>query len=246
MSRQVVIANHSEPDSRNMADEEVIDAEPVPSTIGSNNPKWKETPVNGIQTIKCSLQRIVRDDRIRNRIIEDVLEMSIMAVEFSELAYYSLYKMLENEVEIPREIIFLNYMYQLMGTRPIEPGFQVLRQEAGIAKVYDTAYRGNLYNTLSKEYETNLRNNIWMNAEKRVRHFLKNLNPGVDPKIIQQHIDFMFEYNFYEKDANESFRPNMSFLPAELDIWFFEPGHFDQSAHLSTCLPFLTEFYKIQ
>jgi hypothetical protein len=219
------------------------DPQPSKKVKKSNNANFGDT--KDLQTIKCSLKKIVPDERIRGRIIEDVLEMSRLAVEFSFFVYHAIYKMLDNGLSISNEIKFLDFMEEARRENR-DPTYEQFRNEAGVNRQYDCSFRQNFYKDITKQYETVLRNNIWMNAKERVKRFLKKHNPEATKRVLEKYVEYMFDYNFYDKECNATFEPDINFLPIEQISWLTEPGFFEDSARLSTCLPFLKVFYKIQ
>ncbi len=201
------------------------------------------------QTIKSGLDGMLRDgpdkQLIKDRIEEDVKEISGLAVEFSHYIHFIVYRQLESAEDMIdldfRELIdhltvkFLGGKFVPKGN--LDPEYKEIRERFGLRKLYDARYRTQLIQKIADQYRTNFTTNLTYHSYTRVRRCLRVLNKNsrnLEARL-KDSLDFLFDSSSI---VNNSLR-----FP-EGCAW--TRGCLKDSQKASKCLEFLKDFYRMQ
>lgn len=132
----------------------------------------EENPNTVTVTVKCALKKRCLNDRLFQRIQEDVAEMSKLAVEASRYAHFDLMRKWRNGNFPRRKIDFSHFFKALLEQNrdTLDPEYAEIR---GNLPFYNNSHRINLMNHLIKQLKTAFTNNIKMHAYNRLRKFFK-------------------------------------------------------------------------
>ena len=153
-----------------------------------------------------------KDEKVYNAIQEHVLEMSTFFVEYSYyfqyIAYTHLHQGTWNDFITSSKNIFMDLFYHLKQKSKdkyqLNTDYELLRIKNNLSKYNVVCSNSMIF--LATQYETILKNNIFMHAYNRIRKFFKNHTKQESdiytPTIIYKTLDVLFNKKSTNK-ANE-------------------------------------------
>ena len=195
---------------------------------------------------KCFFNKFCKYQAIYDAINKQVIEMSNFVIEASIYCHYKLNTyLLQGKVDVLLQSsrFILDMFYELKqkskAKYQLEPDYEFIRNDYNLNKYKVVC--GNSMNFLATQYETILKNNIWMHAYSRIRKFFKNATK-VDthvytPTVIYQTLDTLFN----KKSQHSTNEYLIELLKNELQ---FDIGNFHDIEKYP--LKYIPLFYNLQ
>lgn len=154
-----------------------------------------------ITTVKATLKKYCSNAAVVQKFQADVAEMSPLFVEASVYINFRLYRDWANGVFPTEPYDFLPFYYDLLhGSLPkydLDPEYARLRMTHLApeyrSRLYDKAYRSNLFAAEARQFATLFHNNLWMHSYRRLRKFFYRFTS--DTAMVYQTMDFLFTEN---------------------------------------------------
>lgn len=191
--------------------------------------------MTSITSVKCGLRTRIRSQVLFDGILDDVREMSALAVETSLYIMFKLQRQWERGEFPTSKIKFLPYFYHVLHNNKekykIDPNYVKVRGSIGY---YDGSARTNIFTQLSKVYETNFINNIIVHGYKRLRAYL--YRKGHDSETVYRTLDKLFNPRSTH-DANDACLNDLA------EIGYNGGGFYDLKTNY---FKYIEIFYRLQ
>lgn len=151
-------------------------------------------------TIKCGLRKFCLDADLRDKINQDVLEISDLAVEASLYVHFYYTRLLRTSIdEFPTTTRLHDFYYHLQGKRqkkeliPLDQEYFKLRNQYLAGRQYDGSHRSFLMGDIIVQHETVMKNCVLVHLFDRMckyayRRFEKRISKGIWKIRLEQEV----------------------------------------------------------